>query len=360
MALSPPSMDMVAVTVAALFTLAAPTRSRLLAAGAGTLLAALALAGLRSATAGGERLADLPRSFQLITLALVVVGDGLVLLALAGRRPAPGPAAVPVPIVIPRERWLTLHILAVLGAVVAPGLHLFLLLVLTGTIAGFCWSRPGRVPLVLGPALLLLAGCWYLLAQVAGPMPLLLAQLREAPYSAAFELGVAGALLAVAATLLGLAPFHLIGRGPLTPILGALLLVRLTAVAVPGGLVHWQPIFFPIALVTTLLAAVARRPDLALLGVAAVGVGSGDPVAGWCGVLVVVLVVVFRGRDWLERTGRRLALAGWGVLVTVVAAAGGALVPALAGGLAAETVYTALIALSASAAFLATAWRLRR
>ena len=360
MALPLPSVDIVVVAVAALFALAAPTRSRLLAAGAGTLLAALAMAGLRSATAGGERMADLPRSFQLITLALVLVGDGLVLFALAGRRPAPGPAPVPVADLIPGERWLTLHVLAALGALVAPGLHLFMLLVLTAAAAGYCWSRPGRVPLVLGPALLLLAGCWYLLARVAGPMPLLLAQLREAPYSAAFELGVAGALLVVATVLLGLAPFHLIGRGPFTPILGALLLVRLTAVAVPGGLVHWQPVFFPVALVTTLFAAVARRPDLALLGVAAVGAGSGSPVAGWCGVLVVALVLAFRGRDWLERSGRRLAVTGWAVVVALVAAAGGALVPALAGGLAAETVYTALVALGASVAFLTTAWRLRR
>lgn len=360
MLLSLPHADVLPAAFAALLTVAAPSRSRRFVAGAGTLLVALALAGLRTATAAGDRLADLPLSFQVITLVLALLGAGLVLSALAGGRPTLSPGAGLAPDLIPRERWLTLHVLAVLGALVAPGLHLFMGLVLTGAYAGFRWSRPGQPPLVLGPVLLLLTGCWYLLARVAGPMPLLLGQLGEAPYSAAFELGVAGGLLLAAAALLGLVPLHLVGRGPLTPILGAALLVRVAAVAVPGGLVHWQPILYPVALVTTLFAAVARRPDLALLGVATAGVGSGYPVAGWCGVLVIALVVALRGHAWLERSGRRLTLPGRGVLGAMVVTGGGSLIPLLAGGLAAETFYTALIALSASAALLATAWQLRR
>lgn len=355
-----PHADVLPAAFAAFLTVAAPSRSRRFVAAAGTLLAALALAGLRTATAAGHRLADLPHSFQLITLVLALLGAGLVLFALAGQRPTPIPKAEPAPDLIPRERWLTLHVLAVLGALVSPGLHLFMGLVLTGAYAGFRWSRPRQPPLVLGPVLLLLTGCWYLLARVAGPMPLLLGQLGQAPYSAAFELGVAGGLLLVAAALLGLVPLHLVGRGPLTPILGAVLLVRVAAVAVPGGLVHWQPVLYPVALVTTLFAAVTRRPDLALLGVATVGVGSGYPVAGWCGVLLVALVVALRGHDWLERSGRRLTLPGRGALVTVVVAGGGSLVPLLAGGLAAETFYTALVALGAGAALLTAAWHLRR
>ncbi|MBK6779608.1 MAG: hypothetical protein IPJ95_08445 [Gemmatimonadetes bacterium] len=340
--------DAVPLVLGALLGLTAGSRRSAARVMAGLVLLGLAFAGIRVATAGAMPFSALARSFQVVTLALLA-GGGLLLWR---SRPvlADAPVATRPASDIDAPAFLV-HLLAACVAAGAPHLHLFLPALVVSAASGWRWSRPGRWPIVIAPVLLLLCACWYLLARVAGPLPLALAMLGEAPYSAAFELGMAAALLGCAGVLLGLAPFHMMGRGPLTPILGGLLLVRVVAVALPGGLEHWQPVAYPVVVLTAVFAAARRRDDLALVALAGVGLLSSDPTAGWCGLVVLGLATALRGLDWLVGGGRRLSGAGQGLVGTMALAAAAALAPALAGGLSAEAMYTAVTVLLAAVAF---------
>lgn len=335
--------DAVPLALGAVLALTAGSRRSAGRVTAGLVAIALAFAGVRVATAGGVPFSTLARSFHVVTFALLAIGAWLVWRS----RPvlADGPAAsrpagdVDAPALI-------LHLVAAGIAGLASHLHLFIPAVLVSAASGWRWSRPGRWPVVIAPVLLLLGASWYLMARVAGPMPLSLALLHEAPYSAAFEIGMAGALLVVAGVLLGLAPFHMMGRGPLTPILGGLLLVRVVAAGLPGGLEHWQPVAYPLLLLTAAVAAVTRRDDLALVALAGVGLLSGDPTAGWCGLVLLLLAGAVRGLDWLGAVGRRLSGAGRGLVAVAGLSAAVAVVPVLAAGLSSEALYTAAIAVA--------------
>lgn len=340
--------DALPVVLGALVALTAGSRRSAGRVMAGLVIIALAFAGLRVATAGGLPFSALARSFQVVTLALLAIGAVLVWRS----RPvlADGPATSRPAADIDAPAFM-IHLVGAGIAGLATHLHLFLPAVLVSAASGWRWSRPGRWPIVLLPVLLLLGACWYLMARVAGPMPLSLSLLHEAPYSAAFEIGMAGALLVVAAVLLGLAPFHMMGRGPLTPILGGLLLVRVVASGLPGGLEHWQPVAYPVVVLTAAVAAARRRDDLALVALSTIGLLSGDPTAGWCGLVVLGLATALRGLDWLVAGGRRLSGAGQGLIGAMALAAAAALAPALAGGLSAEALYSAVTVLLAAGAF---------
>lgn len=333
--------DAVPMVLGALLALTAPSRRSAGRVMAGLVTMALAFAGVRVATTGAIPLSALPRSFQVITLALLAGGG--VLLWWSRRAGADAPVATRAETDLGGPA-LVVHLAGAGLAGLATHLHLFLAAVVVSAASGWRWSRPGRWPVLIGPVLLLLCACWYLLARVAGPMPLTLSLLREAPYSAAFELGMAAALLLCAGVLLGLTPFHLMGRGPLTPILAGLLLVRVVAVALPGGLEHWQPVAYPVVLFTAAIAVATREVPLGLLALASVGLCSGDPTAGWSGLVLLALAEALRGLDWLAAHGRRPNTVGQGLVAAVGLAGAVALVPVLAGGLAAEALYTTAIA----------------
>ncbi len=350
MSVHSPSWDaLLLAAVGLLAGLAGSARGRGRAWSGGVVLA-LALAGLRLALANAGGYAALPRSFLIVTAALVLLSVTLLLAALrTGAEPAPPPLVPPLPAPgMPVLAWV--HAVAVVVALVVPSFHLFFGAMLLAAIAG--WFVPGRgwfrpVPLL---AILVLLVTWYFVARVAGPDLLRLAMLGEAPFSTAFELAAAAGLLGLAWVLLGLAPFHLMRRGSLTPILGGALLVRLVATAVPGGLVHWQPVAYPVVALTGLVAAVQRQRRLAALVLAATALLSGDPGAGWGGVVLLGVSLALDGEALLERRG--VLPPGRGRLArgALTALGGLMLVPVLAAGLAAEMVYTTVIALLAALA----------
>lgn len=340
--------DLLPTAAAALVAATAASRRPASRAMAGLVLVALALASIRVVSALGERPVDLPRSFQLVTIVLLILGGTLVLHGFRCRTEA-GPGLLDPGVAPPAEvnrKWLGLHLAAAAIALATPRLHLLLAAIVVSAAAGWWSERRQRAPWLLALALLLLAGCWYLLARVAGPMTLALDQLREAPFSPAFEVGLAAGLLLAASCLLGIAPLHWIERGPVTPILGGVIVVRLATMAVPGGLAHWQPVAYPVALLSALWAIRTGQVSLAILALAATGLLSGDPAGGWAGIVLVGPALAFGGDlRWIG--GEAPApLLRWGMML-MAGVSGAALVPALAAGLAAEAVYTATIALVA-------------
>jgi hypothetical protein len=244
------------------------------------------------------------------------------------------------------SRLLMLHIVAVIVALGALHLHALMGAVTISALAGVMverWTgRTGRMPVVLPLVVLVLAGLWFFLARVAGAMPLGLLALRDAPYSLAFETLVSLPLALAAWALLGLWPFHNLSRGPLTGLLGAAILVKLVAPVLPHGFAHWQPLLYPLAVLAAWHAAAVDRDEETLAALGALGLLSGDLVAGWAGTGLVTVGALFGATHRiaghgvvLNQRGRitaRLAVVGAAVLV----------VPVLAGALDAEVLYSVL------------------
>jgi hypothetical protein len=241
------------------------------------------------------------------------------------------------------------HAGAVVLVLIAPHLHLLAagaaLAILSGALAVRHGAGGWRPPLGLAAALLLLVGIWYALTLVGGEAPLWITTLHDAPYSEAFELSVALPLVLAAWPLLGLFPFHDTSLGPLAPVAGGVLIVRVAAEAVPIGLEHWQPLLYPLALAAMIHALVRRRDPEALAALAVLGLVSGAFLVGWCAIGLTAGVSLLRGHVVLRASGRVLSAEGEAVSQGVAVAAALLLVPVLSGGLAAETVYTALIVL---------------
>lgn len=253
-------------------------------------------------------------------------------------------------------RVLSAGALLALGAVLVPGAHGLMACAVATALLGLgrWWAAGpsrGPGPLVSGVLALglLLFGWWYL-ARVAGDTSLRLADLAEGPFSPAFELSASVPLALAAWVLLGLVPFHRGRPGSWAPVVGGALLVRLIAVALPSGLVHWQPLLYLLGTLAAWHAMATRRLDESVTALAALGLASAVPQAGWAGLGLAALpgLLALAG---LTRT-RRPSLAE---AVTGVACAAGAalLVTAVSGGLATETLYTVLTVLGAAA----LAWR---
>ena len=240
--------------------------------------------------------------------------------------------------------------LLAVGALLVPGAHgLMACAVATALLGLWRWWRAGpdrgTGPLLSGLlALGLLLFAWWYLTRVAGDTSLRLADLAEGPFSPAFELSASVPLALAAWALLGLLPFHRGRLGGWAPVVGGALLVRLVAVALPSGLVHWQPLLYLLGTLAAWHAVATRRLDEGLGALAALGLASAAPQAGWAGLGLAALPGLV-GLTGLARS-RPLAEA-----LTGVACAAGAvlLVPVVGGGLATETLYTVLTVLGASA-----------
>lgn len=255
------------------------------------------------------------------------------------------------------DRWssrlLTVHVLGAAVALGALQLPVLMGAVALSAFAGLLLERRtgrmGRLPVVFILAVMVLVVMWVLLAWVAGEMPHGLLALRDAPYSPAFETLTALPLALVAWSFLGLWPFHMSIRGPVTSLLGAALMVRLLGPVLPYGFEHWQPILYPLAVVAAWHGALVTRDAEILAALGALGLLSGDPMAGWAGVAFAgvgaVLDANCRLGEWghgLNQRGR-VAVAGSLVLAAIL------LVPVLSGALGAEVFYSVLAVAGASA-----------
>jgi hypothetical protein len=244
------------------------------------------------------------------------------------------------------SRLLTLHVAAAIVALSALHLHALMgavtISALAGIVVGRWTGRTGRIPVVLPLAVLLLVGLWFFLARVAGAMPLGLLALRDAPFSLAFETLISLPLALAAWALLGLWPFHRVSRGPLSALLGAALLVKLVVPVLPHGLGHWQPLLYPLAVLAAWHAAAVDRDDETLAALGALGLFSGNLVAGWAGTGLVAVGALFGATRRIA--GQGLVLNRRGRILTGLAVVGAAvlLVPVLSGALEAEVFYSVL------------------
>lgn len=332
-------LSLAALTFLAVTRAAIPTRRRTLA---GVLIVALAAAGLRVGGSGSS-------GALLVGACLLLLGLTLIVIAVrspVGRdRPAAPEAAVSV-----RPAWLAIHAGAVGVMLVAPHLHLLGLGVVLALVAGALTMRspdggwgpqPGQ-----GLALLLFLGTWYALALVGGEASLGIPSLREAPYSEAFQRSLALPLVFAAWPLLGLTPFHQTRLGPMAPVAGGLILVRVVAEAVPIGLGHWQPALYLLVLVAMVHALLTRRDAEALAALAALGLLSGAALVGWSAVGLTAFVALLQAHRLLAPSGRVLSAEGAAVAQAASVAAALVLVPVIAGGLAAEAVYSTVTVLT--------------
>jgi hypothetical protein len=248
-------------------------------------------------------------------------------------------------------------VVAALGLLAAPHLHLFLFLLTISFVAGveFIRRKEGatRWPASAILALPVLLIGWYLLARVAGEQSLAMRALPDAPYSEAFQLGVALGLSLLAWSLLRLWPFQGPSRGPLAPLAGAALLARVVAPALPDGLTHWQPLLYLLALLAALHALLSRRVEGAPALLAVLTLASGEPAVVGVGVAFALLAAAPEVRELLTDGGRALNASGKVLARVLAVVAAALLVPALAAALSTEVVYTvattAVLALAVAA-----------
>jgi hypothetical protein len=174
---------------------------------------------------------------------------------------------------------------------------------------------------------LLLLPAWWLMATIAGPESLRTAARPMLPLSPAAERALAPALLLAGWALSGLWPLHRQQPGPLSAIVGALLVARVAMPAVPDGMDHWRPLAMPLVVAGLWHGALGGRLSAMLIGLAWTGllaaapegcIGAGLLLAG---ALAVELPGLALGAP-LRRAAVRIAagsLAGWGALLVVTA-----------------------------------------
>jgi hypothetical protein len=337
-----------------------PRRVALLVA----LLAAIGLTGwlFRDGVAAGTgRLIGTAAALFVAGVVLVRLLSRLPPLRWGGRRTTSGSAASNRG----AATWRGVHVVAALGLLAAPHLHLFLFLLTVSFVAGveFIRRKEGatRWPLSAILALPVLLLGWYLLARVAGEQSLAMRALPDAPYSEAFQLGVALGLSLLAWSLLRLWPFQGPSRGPLAPLAGAALLARVIAPGLPDGLTHWQPLLYLLALLAALHALLSRRVEGAPALLAVLTLASGqrqqiEPTVVGVGVAFALLAAAPEVRELLTDGGRTLNASGKVLARVLAVVAAALLVPALAAALSAQVVYTVAttavlaLAIAASAA----------
>ncbi len=241
---------------------------------------------------------------------------------------------------------LVAHLLLVLLAFFAPHLLVLLLGAFGAVITGLMIAKERAWPVIAG--LVLLAMVSGFTVSVAGEMPLHLAALKDGPFSPAFELlATAGFFLALW-PLLGLFPFHARWGGPGTKLAAAAILIRVIVPVLSGGTEHWQPLVFPLLVLSVWYAAGIGSPRLALAAIATGGLVTLHPSAQWAGVILLLgEALVSTGGRFIPGKGFESGLIG---LVAVLMM--GALVPLLTGALQTQVFYTVLLAAGLALVFL--------
>jgi hypothetical protein len=177
----------------------------------------------------------------------------------------------------------------------------------------------------------------------------------DGPFSPAFQ--TLGALiLALAAwPLLRLWPLHGARTGPAAALAGAAILLRVLVPIVPDGNAHWQPVFYGLLGGGAWYAAVVRNDAILAASLAASGLLSGYPEAGWGGIAVLTAAIVLQILARATRTVPVALIAGRAILI----GASFAVVPLLAGALQVEVFWTVAIVLGAVIGLLAAEDRRR-
>lgn len=273
---------------------------------------------------------------------------------LAPRRPqnpdAPAPRGKPA--------MLALHLSGVLLALIAPNLPLLVLGVLVAGICGMTWESQAGGPRaaiggIIGLVALLIGAGW--MYQTAGDTPLTLDLMIDGPFSPAFQT-IAAVILALAAwPLLRLWPMHGARTGPAAALAGAAILLRVLTSIVPDGAAHWQPIFYGLLAVGAWYGAVVRNDAILGASLAAAGLLSGYPEAGWGGVAVLTAAIVLQILVRATRTVPVALIAGRAILI----GASFAVVPLLVGALQVEVFWTVAVVLGAAIGLLAAEDRRR-
>jgi len=275
-----------------------PTARARALAGAGLGLAAL---GIAAGSAGGRASGTTFATTNeiLIGLGAVVVVSAAVLawrrrLASGGIARAPGePAVRSRPDTDPR------HLLGLLVATVVPHLIVLcagiVLVLFSAARDKRLGSHRGWLAL-LGGAAALLAGALFLLFTILGSLGARMAEIASGPFSPAAERLLVLLIGIASLTLSGLPPFHRAPwRGSLAP-LSAILLARVLAAALPGGLSDWET---PAML--WLVAALAYGAWSRHWSMVAV---AGGLISLWSGLTAAILpgyVLVLWG--WLDDAG---------------------------------------------------------
>ncbi|HET8648906.1 MAG TPA: hypothetical protein VFL95_02610 [Gemmatimonadales bacterium] len=262
------------------------------------------------------------------------------------------------PLPVERGEWRRSELILA-GAVVVGGLlaiaaqHLELVLggALLAALAGQVLlirrggSRVPLLPVVSGVALLL-AG--WLMTAIARPTGLDLSQLPQGPFSPAAETLLVLLLSVAAIPFLALWPIHRWVPGIVLAPIGGALLLRIAVPALLDGLLHWQGLLDPIALLSVAVAAALRRPRFALVGLALMGAASGAGEGASGAVWLLAACFVAGWRDWFRLP---VALPPLVIRLLWLVPAWGALL-VLDGLLRSQVVYAVLTC----AAIAATAW----
>jgi hypothetical protein len=284
-------------------------------------LALLALGTASSAVGSGMASSSFTTTNQVLT------GAGIAIALMAGVLAVRDRNRTPLGDVRPDRPWKQQSDPLLLGglALAAAGPHLLWVgsgALLSLVAAGRMTLRAGRrwwfVPLIVAGTLL--GAALYLLATILGPLGGSMASLPAGPFSPPAEqllvmlIGTGSLLLSGLFPLQG-APWRL----ALTP-LAAVLVARLIAPALPGGLSDWQPL--AMLLLTVAFAAAAAGGNAGRMAV------TGGLAALWggqaSGVLAACVLVLW---GWLVDYG---ATAGWGRALPRQWAGVPALVPAVA------------------------------
>lgn len=257
-----------------------------------------------------------------------------------------------------KPTMLGLHLAGVLLALVAPTLPLLVLGVLVAGIFGMIWEYQAGGPRVsigatLGLVALVAGAGW--MYQTAGDTPLALDQMIDGPFSPAFET-IAALILAFAAwPLLRLWPLHGARSGPASALAGAAILLRMLIAIAPDGAAHWQPVLYGLLAVGAWYAAVVRNDAILGASLAAAGLLSGSPEAGWGGVAVLTAAIVLQILARATRTVPVALIAGRAILI----GASFAVVPLVVGGLQVEVFWTFAVLVGAVVGLLAAEDRRR-
>ncbi len=142
-----------------------------------------------------------------------------------------------------------------------------------------------RFPWLPG-AVMVLAPVWWLMATIAGPVGLRVADLGDVPLSPRAEILLALPVGLVAWACFGLWPAHRLFPGGLFAPLGVALWLRMGSPALAGGLQHWQPVLVPIGVLGLWGAAIMGRSVATLNAMAFVTLASGPPGSGLAGLLL--------------------------------------------------------------------------
>ena len=238
--------------------------------------------------------------------------------------------------------------LGALGVAAGPTVGFAFLGLAVAAGASFFDRRPEgvvRFPWLLG-AVAALAPVWWLLATIAGPVGLRVANLRDVPLSPRAEILIALPLGLVVWACFGLWPAHRVFPGGLFALLGAALWLRIGSPALPSGFEHWRPVLMPIGAIGLWGAAVTGRGALALSATGFITLASGAPGSGVVALLLAgAALAAGRWPGWSPRIREPAQRLGWASAALV-------LPTALEAGFRSEVTYT----LAAAAGLALALW----